>query len=204
MENSADLDLSFMQDDSIDLQIIKRRVPMQHDFLKGETARKHVTAINQMIYFYKNFETRIQIKKGDVFLARFEFECGNELNGNHYVVALLDSGPLNPVVTVVPLKSAKGRELNPASDVLLGNIEGFKNSKDSIAIINQIRTIDKRRLFDANTILELNKYLSSEMIGEYSEFTCQSKKLYRLTNEQYNKIHKAAEQYVFNGYIKSI
>lgn len=185
-----------------ELQVIKRRVPLKRDYLKGEEARQFVVSINQLIYFYKFFETRIAIKKGDVFIARFAFECGNELNGDHFVVALLDSNPISQVVTVVPLKSLKGKPLNPASDILLGDIPGLKNGKQSVAIINQIRTIDKRRLFDVETLKTLSKLYSNEMIGEYSEVTCQTKTVYRLTDEQYRKIHKATEEYVFNGYIK--
>ena len=196
-------DLSFMRDDNpIKLEVIKRRVPLRHEFLKGIDAKNYVVAINQMIYFYKHFETRLAIKKGDVFLARFGFECGNELDGNHYVVALLDSNPISQVVTVVPLKSAKGRPLNPASDVMLGEIENLNGAKQSIAVINQIRTIDKRRLFDQDTIARLYSLLSNEIIGEYKETTVQLKRWYRLTEEQYNKMHRAVEDYVYNGFIK--
>ena len=200
---SKNIDVSFMHDlEPTELKIVRRRVPLRHDYLKGKDAEAHVTEINQLIYFYRFFETRLAIKKGDVFLARFGFECGNELSGNHYVVALLDSNPISQVVTVVPLKSAKGRALNPASDIMIGEIEKLGNSKEAIAVINQIRTIDKRRLFDAQVIAHLSKYMSDEMIGEYSELTVQIKRIYRLTNEQFKKIHKAAEEYVYNGYIK--
>ena len=200
---SKEMDLSFMHDDEpSELKVIKRRVPLRHDYLKGDEARKHIVEINQLIYFYRYFETRLAIKKGDVFLARFGFECGNELNGNHYVVALLDSSPISQVVTVVPLKSAKGKPLNPASDVMVGKIEKLNNAKDAIAVINQIRTIDKRRLFDAQTLAHLSGYMNSEMLGEYSELVVQSKRIYRLTDEQFAKIHKATEEYVYNGYIR--
>ena len=200
---SKDIDVSFMHDfEPTNLNVIKRRVPLRHDYLRGKDAETHVTEINQLIYFYRYFETRLAIKKGDVFLARFGLECGNELSGNHYVVALLDSNPINQVVTVVPLKSAKGRPLNPASDIMVGEIENLNNSKEAIAVINQIRTIDKRRLFDSQTISHLSQFMSDEMIGEYSEITVQAKRIYRLTDEQFKKIHKAAEEYVYNGYIK--
>lgn len=184
------------------LIVIKRRQPMKYDFLKGEAAVKYVTEINQQIYFYKHFETRIDIKKGEVFLARFGFECGNELSGNHYVVALLDSKPINQLVTIVPLKSVKGKTLNPASDVMIGEIKNLYNSKEAIAIINQIRTIDKRRFFEPQTIAHLSKYISSEMISECSEINVQPKRIYRLTNEQYEKIHNAVKDYVFSGFIR--
>ena len=43
-------DLSFMRDDNpIKLEVIKRRVPLRHEFLKGIDAKNYVVAINQMI-----------------------------------------------------------------------------------------------------------------------------------------------------------
>ena len=202
MKQSKDF-LAFVgEEDSFKMQIIKKRVPLKVNFLKGEEARSRIVSINELTYFYKNFETRIAIKRGDVFVARFAYECGNELSGPHFVAALLDSSPLNPVVTVVPLKSAKGKPLNPASDILLGNIEGIANGKESVAIINQLRTIDKRRMFDAEILKHLERYVSDETLGEYTLITCQYKKIYRLSDEQFRKMHKAVEEYVFNGYIK--
>ena len=202
MENIKDA-LSFTsEEDAFKMQVLRKRIPTRCEFLKGIEARKHVVSINQLIYFYRYFETRLEIKRGDVFLARFAFECGNELNGDHLVAALLDSSPLSQVVTIIPLKSAKGRPLNPASDILLGKIEGIENGKETIAVINQIRTIDKRRLFDAEIIAHLERYFNDEMLGEYAVITCQYKKLYRLSETQYKKMHKAAMEYVYNGYIK--
>ena len=202
MENIKDA-LSFTsEDDAFKMQVLRKRIPTRCEFLKGIEARKHVVSINQLIYFYRYFETRLEIKRGDVFLARFAFECGNELNGDHFVAALLDSSPLSQVVTIIPLKSAKGRPLNPASDILLGKIEGIENGKETVAVINQIRTIDKRRLFDAEIIAHLERYFNDEMLGEYAVVTCQYKKLYRLSETQYKKMHKAAMEYVYNGYIK--
>ena len=202
MENIKDA-LSFTsEDDAFKMQVLRKRIPTRCEFLKGIEARKHVVSINRLIYFYRYFETRLEIKRGDVFLARFAFECGNELNGDHFVAALLDSSPLSQVVTIIPLKSAKGRPLNPASDILLGKIEGIENGKETIAVINQIRTIDKRRLFDAEIIAHLERYFNDEMLGEYAVVTCQYKKLYRLSETQYKKMHKAAMEYVYNGYIK--
>ena len=203
MDKKEERVLSFTDEDkTFNLQIVKKRVPMHARFLTGDEARNYINLINQLTYFYRFFETRIAIRKGDVFVARFSFECGNELSGDHFVAALLDSSPLNPVVTVIPLKSLKGKPLNPASDILLGTIAGIKNGKESVAIINQIRTIDKRRLFNAEIVKHLDKYLSNEMISEYQEITVQYKRIYRLSNEQYEKIHKAIGEYVFNGFIK--
>ena len=85
---------------------------------------------------------------------------------------------------------------------MLGEIENLNGAKQSIAVINQIRTIDKRRLFDQDTIARLYSLLSNEIIGEYKETTVQLKRWYRLTEEQYNKMHRAVEDYVYNGFIK--
>ena len=190
------------EDNTFDLTIIKRRVPQRADFLKGEIANNYINLINQLTFFYRFFETRIAIRKGDVFVARFSFGCGNELNGDHFVVALLDSKPMNPMVTIVPLKSAKGRALNPASDIFIGAIKGIPNGKEAIAVINQIQMIDKRRMFSPEVLKSLDKYLSNQMISEYQEINVQDKPIYRLSNEQYEKIHRAVQEYLYNGYIR--
>ena len=155
------------------------------------------------IYFYRNFETRFEIKKGEVFVVGFEFECGNELNSSHFCVALQDSSRLNQVVVIVPLHSAKdGKELNPASEVFIGPIPGVSNEKDAVAIINQIRVIDKRRLFDKAAVEHLDRFTQDHEIKEYQELVGQHKYIYRLSEEQYKKLHTAVQQYVYNGYIK--
>ena len=130
----------------VPLKILKRRVPMRIGFVKGDDARKYINAVNGLIFFYRNFETRIPLRHGDVLLATFNSEFGNELCGSHYCVVLLDSSAINQVVTVIPLKSNKGRQLNPASDIFIGDIVGLDNGKEAIAVVNQIRTVDKRRI----------------------------------------------------------
>ena len=186
-----------------ELVISKRRIPILREYLKGNNARKYVNAINRMIYFYRNFETRVEIKKGEVFVVGFEFECGNELNSSHFCVALQDSSRLNQVVVIVPLHSAKdGKELNPASEVFIGPIPGVSNEKDAVAIINQIRVIDKRRLFDKAAVEHLDRFTQDHEIKEYQELVGQHKYIYRLSDEQYKKLHTAVQQYVYNGYIK--
>ena len=186
-----------------ELTITKRRIPLLRDYLKSDNARKHINAINRMIYFYRNFETRFEIKRGEVFVVGFEFECGNELNGSHFVVALLDSSANSQLVTIVPLHSAKmDKELNPASEVYVGEIPGVTNTIRAVAIINQNRTIDKSRMFDKAAIEHFNQYAQSEHYVDYDLITAQHKYIFRLTDEQFKRIHKAVQSYVYNGYIK--
>lgn len=185
-----------------ELKVLKRRIPMRVDFLKGEEARKYVSSINGLVFFYRFFETRVPLRHGDVLLATFNSGCGAELRGSHYCVVLLDSSAINQVVTIIPLKSNKGRELNPASDIYLGDIPGMINGKGSIAVVNQIKTIDKRRFFNELTIRNLERCNLNCECADYKESFAQMKSIFRLTKEQYEKLHTAVRQYVLNGYIK--
>ena len=185
------------------LNIVKRRIPLKHDFLRGLEAKKYVSAINRLVYFYRFFETRIDLYRGDVFTVYFDHECGNELEGPHYAVVLLNSSPINQMVTIVPLHSEKpDRELNPASEILVGEIPGVTNAKRAVAMINQIRTIDKRRLFDKAAVETFDRYFYGEYSNNYAEIGAQNKYIFRLPAEQINNIHKAVIQYVSKGYIK--
>ena len=183
------------------LYVEKREKPLNS--VANENSFVDSDAKQAIDHFHSHYMANFPLRKGDVLVMNFYSSCGYELRGNHFVAVVNESKARNPLVTVVPLKSMKeNKELNPASDVLLGEIEGVLNGKQAIAVINQIRTIDKRRLFDAQVIAHLSKYMSDEMIGEYSELTVQIKRIYRLTDEQFKKIHKATEEYVYNGYIK--
>ena len=203
MSNYPTLQMSKEMDTERPLKVLKRRTLMRIQFLKGDEARKHCNTINGYIFFCRNLETRFALKRGDVLLANFEFECGCEINGPHYVAVLNDSSELSQIVTVIPLKSKKeGKPLNPASDVYLGEIENLVNGKEAVAVINQIRTIDKRRFYAKGTIDTLNNLYKRDDFQDYKEIIVQMKRCYRLTDEQYEKMHKAVMDYVFNGYIK--
>ena len=204
MEKCEEKNLSFKDRPStFKLTITKRRIPLTKvPFLGGYCAKEHIRDFNRVAYFYKFFETKFSIKHGDVFVVRFISTCGNELNGNHFVVALLDSPALSPVVTIVPLKSLKGNQLNPASDVFVGQINGLTNEKDAVAIINQIQTIDKSRLISKEIINNVCRYQTDESARDYEEIEVQDKNVYRLNAEQFNRVHTAACNYVFNGFIR--
>ena len=93
-----------------EMMVLKRRVPMNQPYIKGEDAKRASGLRNQQIFFYKFFETRFPVKRGEVYLASFPLEFGSEIHGEHFVAAILDSNPLNPLVLVVPLKSEKEKE----------------------------------------------------------------------------------------------
>lgn len=186
------------------LNVIKRRIPQNcGDYLKGDAAKKHVNAINRGMYLYRYFDTRFELKRGDVFIAYFEYSCGCEVDGPHFVVALQTSSELNQLVTVVPLSSYKNdRELNPASEIFIGKIPGVANGKETIAIINQLKTIDKRRLYDKASVENLSNSAKFKEIEFYHPFSIQNKYIYRLTDKQFEKIKKAILDYLTTGYIR--
>ena len=202
MEKVTKIDLGFMREDTKELKIVKRRTPLRHAFFDDEEAEDYISSLNSFNYFAKNFETRFEIKKGEVFLAKLGYGAGCEIAGNHYVVAILNSKPINQSVTVIPLKSKKDKKpLNPASDILIGTIEGL-NSNETIAVINQVRTIDKARLLNSETLMNARRYIADSMIAENKEITVNHNTVFRLNDEQLKRVSKAIQQFVYNGYIR--
>lgn len=190
--------------DKRELAIIKRRVPFKVDLLDEKSKiKKHINSTKRYSYFYRHFETRFPIDRGDVFFVDFGEEgVGNELRRPHFAVALQNSNALNQMVTVVPFHSAKlNREPNPASELVIDPIPGVLNGKTPIAMINQTRTIDKRRLFDQDKIAYFAKYLHDDNEDSYKNIIAQFKYIYRLTKEQLDKITKAVKTFFVNGYI---
>ena len=164
----------------------KRRIPMAHPYLNGPSAKRYMGELNTNLFAYKYFETLYTVKAGDVYLARFPMEFGSELHGDHFVAVLLDSNTLNPLITVVPLKSEKAKELNPASDIRLGIIRGINSGHRTVAVINQIRAIDKRRLISEKAINALHAQFDNNLIKDYGEVCVEIIRKYRLTREQLN------------------
>ena len=184
-----------------ELTVQKRRIPLGQHYLKGLEAKQYTGRINQQIFFYRFFETRFAIKRGEIYLASFPIEFGSEIHGEHFVAAILDSNPLNPLVLVVPLKSEKDKEVNPASDVRLGYIQGINNGKKTIAVINQVRAIDKRRLFNAESIDRLYGLNKHNLIKDYENVAGLRTNVYRLTDKQYDLIHRKLIGYVAHNYL---
>ena len=189
-------------EERLPLKAVKRPKSYNLELLRGKDARDHISKLRRLLYFYKNYETRIELNRGDVLLANFEFECGNELRGNHYVVVLVNSRETNQVVTVVPLKSAKGKALNPASDIFIGKIKGLKSEKETVAVINQIKTIDKSRLFINENLGNIKFRFPKDGIASFEQIIIEKARIYRLSQKQFKKVHDATTQYIVSGYIK--
>ena len=184
-----------------ELMMKKRRIPLAQPYFKGESAKHRNGLTNTHIFAYKYFEPVFAVKAGDVYLARFPIEYGSEIHGDHFVAVLLDSPVACPLVTVVPLKSEKAKEINPASDIRLGVIEGINNGRKTIAVINQTRAIDKRRLLSEEAISTLHSLVKKNLLKDYEEVCAEVINCYRLTDEQYNLLRKKAIGYFKNNYI---
>ena len=169
--------------------------------MSDEDVKEFVKKAKNDNYFHKYFKTKIALTHGDVFMVDLNFECGNELRGPHFVVVVSDSKENDPIVTVVPLKSYKG-VLNPRSDVLLGKVEGTTTGNQSIALINQIKGIDKSRMIEHVSEQTLKKLWEDEKIAESDEIEIRVKTIYRLTEEQFNILLKALIEFFRFGYIR--
>ena len=111
---------------------------------------------------------------------------------------MVDSGPYNPLVLVCPLKTNHSGA-HRRSDVDIGVVEGLGNGGSSLAIINQIRTVDKFRILRTNRIglknLKPSIYEKETIVEEESE-----PKIYRLNDKQMKMILCAYLNFVeFNG-----
>lgn len=184
-----------------ELMMKKRRIPLAQPYFKGESAKHRNGLTNTHIFAYKYFEPVFAVKAGDVYLARFPIEYGSEIHGDHFVAVLLDSPAVCPLVTVVPLKSEKAKEINPASDIRLGVIEGINNGHKTIAVINQTRAIDKRRLLSEEAISALHSLVKKNLLKDYEEVCAEVINKYRLTDEQYELLRKKTIGYIKNNYI---
>lgn len=183
------------------LKISKNKDASKINLLSDDDVKQFVNKAKSDNYFHKYFKTRIALTHGDVFMVDFNFECGSELRGPHFVAVLLDSKENDPMVTVVPLKSYKGI-LNPRSDILLGKVEGTTTGNQSIALINQIKSIDKSRMIEHVSEQTLKKLWEDEKIAEDDEIKIKIKTVYRLTEEQFNILLKALIELLRFGYIR--
>ena len=84
-------------------------------------------------------------KRGEIYLVSFDPALGAEIQKTRPVLILQnDIGNLHSPVTIVAAITSNVRRLGPTS-VLVKAPEGGLDV-DSIVLLNQIRTVDKRRL----------------------------------------------------------
>lgn len=103
----------------------------------------------------------VTINRGDIFYANLDPVIGSEISKTRPVLIISNdiNNNYSNTVTIIPISSTKGKNIYPFEVLLKASDVNLKN--DSIAKINQIRTIDKQRLI--NKISSLSNFLISEV-----------------------------------------
>ena len=99
---------------------------------------------------YNKLSNKPNFKRGEIIKVDFGINIGSELSNTHFAI-VLNSDDNNNVdnITVLPLTSKKSYKR-----IYLGNVlEPFNNNrynKKTYALITQITTISKKKIFDDN------------------------------------------------------
>ena len=109
---------------------------------------RKIIEYNQLSSIY---ELRYDLRKGEIYEIDFGVNVNSEFSHRHYGVVMVDSGPKNPLVLICPLKTNRTGG-HKRSDVVLGVVEDLSEEAETIAVINQVRTIDKFRILRRNQI----------------------------------------------------
>lgn len=94
----------------------------------------------------------MNIKSGDIFYAKLDPVIGSEQSGIRPVIVIQNNigNKFSPTVVVIPITSNINKSNLPTHVKLLNT----KLSKKSIALIEQIRTLDKTRLINKVTCVD--------------------------------------------------
>lgn len=113
--------------------------------------------------FAERCKTRYDLKRGEIYEIDWGVNVNAEFSSRHYGVVVADSDPMNPLVMVCPLKT-NHTGAHPKSDVDLGCIPEINENHPTVAVVNQIRTLDKLRIFTKHAIGygEVNSVADSE------------------------------------------
>ena len=151
----------------------------------------------------EKYRLSYELRAGEIYEVDFGINVNAEFSYRHYALVLVDSSEANPLVLVCPLKSnTKGA--HPASDINLGIIESLDTEHESLAVINQIRTIDKFRIFKRPGINKKDEYPTKmndsekEYINDYIDETITPN---RLDNELFKLVLSGLLNYLKYGVV---
>ncbi|MBI2267842.1 MAG: type II toxin-antitoxin system PemK/MazF family toxin [Candidatus Blackburnbacteria bacterium] len=97
-------------------------------------------------------------KRGEVFIANLDPSFGREIHKKRPVLVISNNiiNQTFPVVTIIPFSSIVP-QLNGPDIVRISPHKGMEIKEESIAVVNQIRSIDKERLIKKVGILSTDK-----------------------------------------------
>ena len=136
-------------------------------------------------------KTNFRVLAGEIYEVDFGINVNAEFSYRHYALVLADSLENNPLVLICPLKS-NNKGAHPASDINLGMINDLYSDHESLAVINQIRTIDKLRIFRCAIIRGEKLYDS-----DYYEFEGK----HRLEPTKFQMVKSKMLDYLKYGYL---
>ena len=93
-----------------------------------------------------NKNSNNEIKKGDIFFADLNQSLGSEQSGSRPVLVIQNNkgNKHSPTIITAPMTSHRKNNLPTHVIIKSNECQGLK--KDSVVLLEQIRTIDKRRL----------------------------------------------------------
>ena len=151
--------------------------------------------------FTKSKKIKYEVKAGEIYEIDFGINVNAEFSYRHLGLVLVDSDEANPLALVCPLKS-NYRGIHPESDINLGFIQGLDSDHETLAIVNQIRAIDKVRIYRTPIINQKRMYDESLNDVEYENEEALKENRYhkyRLDNEDFMKVRKGIENYMKYG-----
>ena len=103
----------------------------------------------------------MKIKRGEIVLAKLEPVKGSEQGGTRPVLIIQNdiSNKFSPTTIIAPITSAEQNKEYPTDVIILK--EDSRLNKDSRILLNQIRTIDKRRI--VNRISSIDNFNMSRV-----------------------------------------
>lgn len=93
-----------------------------------------------------NKNSNNEIKKGDIFFADLNQSLGSEQSGSRPVLVIQNNkgNKHSPTIITAPMTSHRKNNLPTHVIIKSNECQGLK--KDSVVLLEQIRTLDKRRL----------------------------------------------------------
>lgn len=158
---------------------------------------------SEYVKYAERNKVSMSVRAGEIYEVDFGINVNAEFSYRHYALVLADSNESNPLALVCPLKSnTKGP--HPLSDLNLGYINALDSDHESLAVINQIRTIDKLRIFKRPIINKpRNEKISFKGFKRYEHsynYYCKQN-TYRLEIDKFNKVRSAIQNYIQYGQI---
>ena len=146
---------------------------------------------NEYAKYSERNRTSFSVEAGEIYEVDFGINVNAEFSYRHYALVLADSNEQNPLVLVCPLKS-NNKGAHPASDLNLGIINALDSNHESLAVINQIRTIDKLRIYRRPIIRKTN--------APNEKITLENEEIYRLERNKFQKVLWKTMDYIEYGY----